>query len=153
MFYDFGPKYFEHMFKHSYEDKPSVLIKIFGMFEKKYKNNSVYYIVMENLFYGMPSERTVYDLKGSEAKRWNRKGGSTLLDTNFIIDQNGEPLPVLKNNYGFFIFYSYSKEYISKAFILDSEFLEKCEVVDYSLLVVIDRERQILKLGIIDYLQ
>jgi len=56
------------------------------MFEKKFKNNSIYYIVMENLFYGMPSERTVYDLKGSEAKRWNRKGGSTLLDTNYIID-------------------------------------------------------------------
>jgi hypothetical protein len=86
MFTNFGPAYFEHMFKHSYENKPSVLIKIFGMFEKKNKNGNVYYIVMENLFYGMPGERTVYDLKGSEAKRWNKKGGSTLLDTNFIID-------------------------------------------------------------------
>jgi hypothetical protein len=99
MFYNFAPGYFEHMFKHLYENNPSVLIKIFGMFEKRYKNNSLYFIVMENLFYGMPSERSVYDLKGSETKRWNRKGGSTLLDTNYIIDQNGEPLPVTSNNY------------------------------------------------------
>lgn len=55
----------------------------------------MYYIAMENLFYGMDSNNlTVYDLKGSEAKRWKKKRGKTLLDTNFIIEQNGEPLLV-----------------------------------------------------------
>jgi 1-phosphatidylinositol-3-phosphate 5-kinase len=49
---------------------------------------------MENLYYGMPTDVITYDLKGSEIKRWNKKGGKTLLDTNYRIDRNGEPLPI-----------------------------------------------------------
>jgi 1-phosphatidylinositol-3-phosphate 5-kinase len=58
---------------------------------------------MENLFFGMEGDLTVYDLKGSRAKRWQRKVGKTLLDTNFTIDQNGEPLPVISDDYSNYI--------------------------------------------------
>lgn len=54
---------------------------------------------MENLFYGLNDDILVYDLKGSESKRWNKKNGKTLLDTNYLIDRNGEPLPLRKENY------------------------------------------------------
>lgn len=56
---------------------------------------------MENLFYGLNEDILVYDLKGSEAKRWNRKNGKTLLDTNYLIDRNGEPLPLRKEDYAY----------------------------------------------------
>lgn len=56
------------------------------MFEYRLKNSNIYYIAMENLFFGMDGELIVYDLKGSQAKRWQRKVGKTLLDTNFTID-------------------------------------------------------------------
>ena len=73
---------------------PSVLNKIYGMFTIKNSKGTTYFIAMENLFWGLEGELTVYDLKGSKAKRWNRKNLKTLLDTNYIIDRNGEPLPI-----------------------------------------------------------
>jgi hypothetical protein len=39
-----------------------------------------------------------------------------------------------------------------RSFFLDSEFLEKCDAVDYSVLVIMDKARLKIKLGIIDYL-
>jgi 1-phosphatidylinositol-3-phosphate 5-kinase len=35
----------------------------------------------------------------------------------------------------------------------DSEFLAYCKVIDYSLLLIIDKARRELKVGIIDYMQ
>ena len=50
---------------------------------------------MENIFYGMSGDILTYDLKGSGVNRWNKKtGAQTLLDTNYRIDRNGEPLPI-----------------------------------------------------------
>jgi 1-phosphatidylinositol-3-phosphate 5-kinase len=49
---------------------------------------------MENLYNGMSSDKITYDLKGSDIRRFNKKGTGTLLDTNFRIDRNGEPLPI-----------------------------------------------------------
>lgn len=51
---------------------------------------------MENLFFGIPDSKdiSVYDLKGSETNRFLKKPGGTLLDTNFKIDRNAEPLPI-----------------------------------------------------------
>lgn len=34
----------------------------------------------------------VYDLKGSELNRWEKKVNKVLLDTNFILDRNSEPI-------------------------------------------------------------
>jgi hypothetical protein len=54
---------------------------------------------MENIFYGISDVNLVYDLKGSEVRRWNRLGKGTLLDTNFRIDRNAEPLAIQKEYY------------------------------------------------------
>lgn len=94
MFESFAPKYFEYLYSNIFEQKPSVLNKIYGMFTIKNSRGTTYFIAMENLFWGLEGELTVYDLKGSKAKRWNRKNLKTLLDTNYIIDRNGEPLPI-----------------------------------------------------------
>ena len=93
MFKKFASEYFKHLMK---EGKPTLLCKILGMFEV---NESGYYLVMENLFLGMNrSDLAVYDLKGSETNRWERdtKKNNVLLDTNFKIDRNSEPLPLTR---------------------------------------------------------
>lgn len=64
------------------------------MYEIRDNGNSQYYIVMQNLYYGMGhlKDLLVYDLKGSELNRWEKKVNKVLLDTNFILDRNSEPL-------------------------------------------------------------
>ncbi|CAD8148894.1 unnamed protein product [Paramecium octaurelia] len=143
MFESFAPKYFEHLYSNIFYQKPSVLNKIYGMFTIKNSKGTTYYIAMENLFWGLEGELTVYDLKGSKAKRWNRKNLKTLLDTNYIIDRNGEPLPIQEQDYHF----------LEKALESDSQFLLDVAVVDYSLLLIIDKQNNQIKLSIIDYLQ
>ncbi|CAD8164994.1 unnamed protein product [Paramecium octaurelia] len=143
MFESFAPKYFEHLYSNISNQRPSVLNKIYGMFTIKNSRGTQYLIAMENLFWGLDGELTVYDLKGSEAKRWNRKNLKTLLDTNYIIDRNGEPLPVQEQDFNF----------LEIALESDSEFLLEVEVVDYSLLLIIDNKNHQIKLSIIDYLQ
>lgn len=101
MFQKFAMDYFNHMWRLCYENKPSLLGKIFGMFEVKEKGNVGYYLIMEYLYAGMPKEVTVYDLKGSETNRWIRNQNNVLLDTNFRIDRNAEPIPVIKDNFRF----------------------------------------------------
>ncbi|CAD8067473.1 unnamed protein product [Paramecium sonneborni] len=143
MFESFAPKYFEHIYSSIFAQKPSVLNKIYGMFTVKNSKATSYFIAMENLFWGLEGELTVYDLKGSKAKRWNRKNLKTLLDTNYIIDRNGEPLPIQEQDYLF----------LEKALESDSQFLLDVAVVDYSLLLIIDKQNHQIKLSIIDYLQ
>ncbi|CAD8155135.1 unnamed protein product [Paramecium pentaurelia] len=143
MFESFAPKYFEHLYSNIFLQKPSVLNKIYGMFTIKNSRGITYFIAMENLFWGLEGDLTVYDLKGSKAKRWNRKNLKTLLDTNYIIDRNGEPLPIQEQDYYF----------LEKALESDSQFLLDVAVVDYSLLLIIDKQNQQIKLSIIDYLQ
>lgn len=89
------------MYKHFYESKPSLLSKIFGMFEIRDRGSTEYFLVMENLYFGMgdSSNLLVYDLKGSETNRLEKKKKGVLLDTNFRIDRNSEPIPIVKENY------------------------------------------------------
>jgi len=102
MFKKFAMDYFRHIHRHLLE-KPSLLSKIYGMFEIRDRGTTEYYLVMENLFYGMgdPKDLTVYDLKGSETNRWEKKKKGVLLDTNFRIDRNAEPIPIFKENFRF----------------------------------------------------
>lgn len=53
MFREFALEYFKHMWRLMYEKRPSLLCKILGMFEVRTKNNTGYYLVMENLRLGM----------------------------------------------------------------------------------------------------
>jgi hypothetical protein len=54
MFRKFACDYFKHMWKSIYEGKPSILSRIYGMFEVREKHGVGYYLVMENLFQGLP---------------------------------------------------------------------------------------------------
>lgn len=95
MFKHFILEYFLFMNKNYFREKPSLLAKIFGLYEIKLYNKEVLYcIVMENIMMNMNPNSQVYDLKGSETNRWLNKEKGTLLDTNYIIDRNSEPLPI-----------------------------------------------------------
>ena len=84
---------------------------------------------MENLFCNFQKEDIiVYDLKGSESNRWEQDKGKTLLDTNYRLDRNAEPIGLEAKEY----------EKINIAFENDTYFLKKNQIVDYSLLLIID---------------
>ncbi|KRX10436.1 Zinc finger, FYVE/PHD-type [Pseudocohnilembus persalinus] len=138
--------YFHHMYIHRFESKPSLLAKIYGMLHVKIQNRDLYMVIMENLFFGIPAKEpyiSVYDLKGSETNRFLKSVSSTLLDTNYKIDRNSEPLPVNKESYVI----------IDRALQRDCKFLASADVVDYSLLMIIDKKNMSLKMGLIDYLR
>lgn len=148
MFFNYANSYFDYLWKCNNKKKPSVLTKIYGFFEVKIKSSRYYYVAMENLFSGLENQAgqlEIYDLKGSDTNRYveKKKKGQTLLDTNFKIDQNGEPLALKLVD----------KKFLDIAFENDTRFLKKHDLVDYSLLAILDRERGIIRMGIIDYLR
>lgn len=59
---------------------------------------SEYYIVMENLFFGMNNWQ-IYDFKGSRIKRYS-KPPVIPLDINYLLDRNSEPLMTAHNILG-----------------------------------------------------
>lgn len=138
-------EYFKYMWEVRKGEHPSLLTKIYGMFEISIKDGDKYhYILMENLFYDINPTR-IYDLKGSESNRYiaHPKPGKTLLDTNFKIDQNGEPICLELTK---------SRE-VFEALEKDAEFLTSLNRIDYSLLLILDDEKRVCKMGIIDYLR
>jgi hypothetical protein len=148
MFFNYANSYFDYLWKSNNKKKPSVLTKIFGLFEVKIKNSRYYYVAMENLFFGLDNEMKnleIYDLKGSDTNRYTEKKrkNQTLLDTNFKIDQNGHPLALKLDD----------KKFLDIAFENDTRFLKKHDLVDYSLLVILDRDKGSVRMGIIDYLR
>ncbi len=114
-----------------------------------------------------PDKVIAYDLKGSEKRRYvkraddrmklhgvmanneevkdepDRSASKVLLDTNFQEDFNGEPIAVS----------SATKIYIEAALNNDSLMLSKVNVMDYSLLIILNPETKILRGGIIDYMR
>ena len=148
MFKAYAIEFFKYMFETSFEEKKkSFIAKIYGMFEVHIDSEKYYYIAMENLLFGLDatSNLKIYDLKGSETNRYiaNSKANQVLFDTNFKIDQNGEPLSL---NYQ-------DKDFLSEAIENDTEFLSKHNLIDYSLLLIIDNKNALIRMGIIDYLR
>lgn len=147
MFFNYAHSYFDYLWKSNCKKRPSILTKIFGLYEVKLKDSRFYYICMQNLFFGLEkhAELRVYDLKGSETNRYveKKRKNQTLLDTNFKIDQNGEPFAIKAAD----------KKYLDVAFENDTRFLKKHRLVDYSLLLIVETQRKNLVVGIIDYLR
>lgn len=148
MFKSYAIKFFKYMFKVCFERKKrSFLAKIYGLFEIHIDSDKYYYVAMENLQSGLDLTQNLktYDLKGSETNRYvpNNKSNQVLHDTNFKIDQNGEPLSLKYED----------KQYLSEAFENDTKFLSKHNLIDYSLLMIIDRKNSLIRIGIIDYLR
>lgn len=145
MFIETGFQYFHHNAKFLFHKMPSALAKILGAYKIKIKNNRTnraensYIILMENLFYG--KEETgiskyikAYDLKGSKSNRYiskkDQKANQVLPDTNFKEDFKGEPIALERN----------MAELLKAAIHNDSLILSKMNVVDYSLLLIIDEK-------------
>ena len=153
MFIEKGLDYFNYMAQFIFHKMPSALAKILGAFQiiVKQKNKEVKHnlILMENIYFGIISETDttfnspdsnirVYDLKGSNVNRYINKNvrnpGQVLLDTNFLVDFNKEPIFIDSNVY----------DRLKLALYNDSSYLEKLEVVDYSLLIIFfnDKEKE-----------
>ncbi|EDV54978.1 putative 1-phosphatidylinositol 3-phosphate 5-kinase [Drosophila erecta] len=150
IFEPFAPKYFEYIDRCQQQQQPTLLAKIFGVFRVSVKKKDSFVersvMVMENLFYGCNIENK-FDLKGSERNRLvdpsNQQGEIVLLDENLVQMSWSKPLYVL----------SHSKTVLRDAIQRDSSFLERNLVMDYSLLVGLDKKNGALVLGIIDYIR
>ncbi|KAH8402497.1 hypothetical protein KR009_012395 [Drosophila setifemur] len=146
IFEPFAPKYFEYIDKCQQQQQPTLLAKIFGVFKVSVKKKDFFVersvMVMENLFYDCEIDRK-FDLKGSERNRLVdptvQQGEIVLLDENLVQMSWSKPLYVL----------SHSKTVLRDAIQRDSSFLERNEVMDYSLLVGLDKKNSQLVLGII----
>ena len=143
-FKKFGLDFINYMLENSTENSQSLICRIYGFF----KVNKSKFVVMENLSYfvGNPTNRIFrYDLKGSERNRFARnvRVDQTLMDTNFLIDRNGDPvsLNVAKEK----CFWETLKR--------DSLFLSQHNIIDYSLFVVLDATDEVCYVKIIDYLR
>lgn len=101
---------------------------------------------MENLFCDRDIDNK-FDLKGSERNRLvdtnNQNGEIVLLDENLIQMSWSKPLYIL----------GHSRSVLQQAINRDSSFLERNGVMDYSLLVGLNKNENLLVLGIIDYIR
>jgi 1-phosphatidylinositol-3-phosphate 5-kinase len=165
-FVDFAPQYFDYLCKSFFHNYPCALCKILGAFKikiLKYSNNKEqpkitkkYIYITENLNFGIKQDDehqiVRYDLKGSTLNRFVKDqytGKNNVLvrrvlhDNNFQLDQMGRPLPI-----------RYTINRILHICINnDTLFLSKSNIVDYSLLTIIDKKRKQVRFGIIDYMQ
>ncbi|KAF9961949.1 1-phosphatidylinositol-3-phosphate 5-kinase [Mortierella alpina] len=150
-FIKFAPHYFEYMHKAIYHKRPTVLAKIFGFYRVGYKHGALGrsmnmdVLVMENLFYERRSLQ-VYDLKGSRRNRFVQPSGrenEVLLDENFIDFMSESP----------FYIREHAKLQLSESLANDSLFLQRFNIMDYSLLVAVSDKQQELLVGIVDFIR
>ena len=144
-----APDYFRYFQSLKISETRTLLCPIVGIYELKVGTEPTkYLIIMNNLFYGLEDRGIslkVYDLKGSRKNRLRKENlkGKTLMDTNFDLERNGDLLPLLDHpKLDFF-------DVIER----DCNFLRQQEIVDYSLLLILDEENRVVVCGIIDYLR
>ncbi|CAG9331234.1 unnamed protein product [Blepharisma stoltei] len=151
MFSGIAQNYFQHLCKNFYHLMPSKLVKTVGAFKIQHKNHhigentKVWALLFENLGYGMPEKSLTYDLKGTSNKRRYVKQGETRtkMDLNYLEDFRCKPITISQE----------MKKYFDVAIWNDTLFLSKQNIVDYSLLVIINPEFKKVAIGIIDYFE
>ncbi|KAK0536074.1 Mitochondrial distribution and morphology protein 12, partial [Tilletia horrida] len=150
-FSKFAPSYFEYLASCLFKDRPTTLAKVFGCFRIGYRNPQtgkslkMDCMVMENLFYGREVSK-IFDLKGSMRNRHIQETGranEVLLDENLVELAYQSPLFVR----------DHSKRLLRAALWNDSMFLAEMNVMDYSLIVGVDKGNLELVVGIIDFLR
>ncbi|KAL8172546.1 hypothetical protein V2J09_024350 [Rumex salicifolius] len=150
-FAKFAPDYFQYMNQSFDSRNQTCLAKILGIYQvttrktKTGKEVKHDLMVMENLSFGRNIARQ-YDLKGALHARYTANAdlsGDVLLDQNFVIDMNQSPMYVGQR----------AKRLLQRAVWNDTTFLNRINVMDYSLLVGVDTEGKELVCGIIDYLR
>ncbi|KAK4547146.1 hypothetical protein LTR36_001367 [Oleoguttula mirabilis] len=147
-FTKFAPDYFAFMSYTLFHGVPSVIAKMFGLFQVIIKNPatgmdfSYYLLVMENLFYERNPNRR-FDLKGSMRNRKIESTGQpdeVLLDENLVETIFESPLFVREH----------ARKLLQASVWNDTMWLCKQNVMDYSLMAGFDDERKELVIGIID---
>lgn len=148
-FLKFGLEYFKHFGASQVSSNPTCLAKILGIYQVKETRNGketrVNFMVMENLLFGHNILRR-YDLKGALFSRYipdSENSEKVLLDQNFIEDMRTMPIYIQGK----------TKNLMERAIWNDTSFLSNMNVMDYSLLVGVDKEKKELVFGIIDYLR
>lgn len=152
-FLSIADEYFNYIEKSYHDDNPSLLSTIFGIYRIVYTNNSTqssteyYFMVMKNLFYKRNISQR-FDLKGSVRNRLVETDDPdntehVLMDENLLRITCEHPLFI----------HARSKQMLNQCIDSDSRFLMSISVMDYSLLVGVDKKNQELVLGIIDYVR
>lgn len=150
-FMKFAPAYFKYLSESINSGSPTCLAKILGIYQvsskhlKGGKESKMDVLVMENLLFGRNLTR-LYDLKGSARCRYNPDSSGSnkvLLDQNLIESMPTSPIFVGNK----------AKRLLERAVWNDTAFLASVDVMDYSLLVGVDEEKNELVLGIIDFMR
>ncbi|KDQ63031.1 hypothetical protein JAAARDRAFT_120591 [Jaapia argillacea MUCL 33604] len=152
----FGPAYFDYMSTSMTAGRPTLLAKVLGCFKISFKKKDtsaaktkptthMNLLVMENLFYDRRFSK-IYDLKGSTRNRHVRSTGrenEVLLDENLVETAHLTP----------FYLREHSKRILRGSLYNDSKFLADINVMDYSLVVGVDSQKNELVVGIVDYIR
>ncbi|PSR91085.1 1-phosphatidylinositol-3-phosphate 5-kinase [Actinidia chinensis var. chinensis] len=150
-FEEFAPEYFKYLTDSLNSGSPTCLAKVLGIYQvtvkhlKGGKETKMDLMVMENLFFKRSISR-VYDLKGSARSRYNADttgSNKVLLDMNLLEALRTKPI----------FLGSKAKRSLERAVWNDTSFLASVDVMDYSLLVGVDDERNELVIGIIDFMR
>uniref|UniRef100_A0A0E0KX89 1-phosphatidylinositol-3-phosphate 5-kinase n=1 Tax=Oryza punctata TaxID=4537 RepID=A0A0E0KX89_ORYPU len=148
-FIKFAPDYFKHVYHSLDTGSQTCLAKILGIYQVKQirhgKEVKLDLMVMENLLFGHKVSR-IYDLKGVVFSRHvsdSNDHGTVYLDQNFVDDMRVSPIYVGGR----------TKHLLQRAIWNDTAFLTSINVMDYSLLVGVDKENHEFVFGIIDYLR
>ncbi|POS87778.1 hypothetical protein EPUL_000373, partial [Erysiphe pulchra] len=149
-FLKFAPAYFTLIAEALFHDLPTVIAKLLGFYQIIIKNPTTGteikwdVLLMENLFYDRSPTR-IFDLKGSMRNRKIQSTGEqneVLLDENMVEFIYESPLFVREH----------SKKLLRAAIFNDTLFLQRNDVMDYSLMIAVDEvfARKELVVGIID---
>lgn len=147
-FFRFGPNYFAFTHQNLFKSLPSVIAKMFGLFQVQIKTPTGrdfdwYMLVMENLFYDREPNRR-YDLKGSMR---NRKIQSTGERDEVLLDEN--LVDIIYSETPIFV-REHTKKLLKASVWNDTLFLSQNNVMDYSLMAGFDDTNREIIVGIID---
>ncbi|KAF2197652.1 hypothetical protein GQ43DRAFT_483976 [Delitschia confertaspora ATCC 74209] len=147
-FLRFAPNYFAFTHQNLFKGLPSVIAKMFGLFQVQIKTPTGrdfdwYMLVMENLFYDRNPNRR-YDLKGSMR---NRKIESTGERDEVLLDEN--LVDIIYSETPIFV-REHTKKLLKASVWNDTLFLSQQNVMDYSLMAGFDDTRREIIVGIID---
>jgi 1-phosphatidylinositol-3-phosphate 5-kinase len=127
-----APNYFAFTHQNLFKGLPSVIAKMFGLFQVQIKTPSGrdfdgFMLVMENLFYEREPNRR-YDLKGSMR---NRKVQSTGDRDEVLLDEN--LVDIIYSETPIFV-REHTKKLLKASVWNDTLFLQQQNVMDYSLM-------------------
>lgn len=147
-FFRFAPNYFAFTHQNLFRQLPSVIAKMFGLFQVQIKTPTGrdfdwYMLVMENLFYDREPNRR-YDLKGSMR---NRKIQSTGERDEVLLDEN--LVDIIYSETPIFV-REHTKKLLKASVWNDTLFLSQNNVMDYSLMAGFDDKDREIIVGIID---